>query len=84
MYIERLLAHALKNNRKSVLVLGPRQTGKSTLIKKLNPELEINLADEETFVRFLSDPSLIKNMLGNAKTIFIDEVQRLPSLLNTI
>lgn len=84
MYIERLLSSALKNNRKSVLILGPRQTGKSTLIKKLSPELEINLADEETFVRFLSDPGLIKSMLGNMKSVFIDEVQRLPSLLNTV
>jgi len=84
MYIDRLLSILLKDNRKSVLILGPRQTGKSTLIKKLNPDLEINLADEETFVRFLSDPALIKNMLGNAKSVFVDEVQRLPSLLNTI
>src|SRR3989338_7312459 len=84
MYIDRLLSDILKNNKKSVLILGPRQTGKSTLIKQLEPDLEINLADEETFVRFLSDPGLIKSMLGDAKTIFIDEVQRLPSLLNTI
>ncbi|HLD74444.1 MAG TPA: ATP-binding protein [Bdellovibrionota bacterium] len=84
MYIDRLLSDILKNNKKSVLILGPRQTGKSTLIKTLAPELEINLADEETFVRFLSDPGLMKSILGNAKSVFIDEVQRLPSLLNTI
>jgi predicted AAA+ superfamily ATPase len=33
-----------------VLLLGPRQVGKSTLIKALKPELEINLADEAPYL----------------------------------
>lgn len=68
-----------------MLILGPRQTGKSTLIKSLKPDLEQNLADQATFIRFLQDPALIKQLIGKkTKKIFIDEVQRLPSLLNTI
>lgn len=46
--------------------------------------MTINLADEETFLQHLSSPSLIKQEIGKNKTIFIDEVQRIPSLLNTI
>lgn len=67
-----------------MLILGPRQTGKSTLVKSLEPSYIINLADEETFLEYLSSPSLIKNVIGKHKNIFIDEVQRIPSLLNTI
>jgi hypothetical protein len=44
--ISRLLSSSLRKSPKSVLLLGPRQVGKSTLIKALKPELDINLADE--------------------------------------
>lgn len=84
MYTKRTLSPALAKSRKSVLLLGPRQTGKSTLIQELSPSLSINLADEETFVAHLSDPGLLSKKIGNHKTIFIDEIQRIPSLLNTI
>src|SRR3989344_9352575 len=43
MYIKRSLSSALNKPRKSVLLLGPRQTGKSTLIETLKPDLTINL-----------------------------------------
>lgn len=66
------------------MLLGPRQTGKSTLIQQLNPSLTINLADEATFVEYLRDPALIRSVIGNHKSIFIDEIQRIPSLLNTL
>lgn len=84
MLIKRSLANKISNLKKSLLLLGPRQTGKSTLIQELNPDLEINLADQESFVRHLSDPGLIKNEVKKYKKIFVDEVQRIPSLLNTI
>ncbi|MGE4233370.1 MAG: ATP-binding protein [Bacteriovoracia bacterium] len=74
----------LLKSKKSFFLLGPRQTGKSTLVRSLSPELEINLSDEETFVQFLKDPGLLKNTVRNNKTVFIDEIQRIPSLLNTI
>mgnify|MGYP000376961643 CR=1 FL=1 len=35
---------------RSHFLLGPRQTGKSTLVRSLAPDLELNLADEEIFV----------------------------------
>lgn len=53
MYIKARLARYLTKTGKSILLLGPRQCGKSTLIRTLNPNLEINLADEEQYVRFL-------------------------------
>lgn len=84
--IHRLLSAKLRSARKSCLVLGPRQAGKSTLMKSLSPELTINLAAESEFFRFSSDPRLLESILEGQKpkTVFIDEIQRIPSLLNTI
>ena len=84
--IERTITKAIRNSKKSILLLGPRQVGKSTLIKDLNPDLKINLSLQSEFIEFASDPDrIIKILSGNKyKTVFIDEIQRLPSLLNTI
>jgi len=56
------------------------------LLASLRPDLEINFANESVFLDFSSDPDRLSGILktSQAKTIFIDEVQRLPSLLNTI
>lgn len=68
------------------MLLGPRQAGKSTLIQSLGPDLTINLAHEPTFLEFARNPSELEQRLagGAFPVIFIDEIQRLPSLLNTI
>lgn len=85
-FIHRLLSSEIRESPKSILLLGPRQTGKSTLIKALNPDLTINLADESEFLLFTRNPDELKQRLASApyKTVFIDEVQRLPGLLNTV
>ena len=84
MIIKRILQRELQKSKKSILLLGPRQAGKSTLIQCLSPELTFNLSDEEVFVNFLRDPGLLRRRIGKSKSIFIDEVQRIPSLLNTV
>lgn len=68
-----------------MLVLGPRQTGKSTLLKRLLPDLTINLALEGTYLEFSAHAAELESRVRavNPRTVFIDEVQRLPSLLNT-
>lgn len=85
MLIARQISAIIKESKKSILLLGPRQTGKSTLIASLNPDLSINLARESTFLEFAADPTLLDTQIKalRPKSIFIDEVQRLPSLLNT-
>ena len=85
--IDRLISQEISKAAKSVLLLGPRQTGKSTLIHSLKPDLEINLAHEPTFLEFSSRSDSLEERLQalpKGKTIFIDEVQRLPSILNTV
>ena len=86
MHIPRLLRQELKESPKSVLLLGPRQTGKSTLIHSLQPDLAINLANESEFLSFARNPHELIHRLeaGTYRTVFIDEVQRLPGVLNTI
>lgn len=85
--ISRVLAPVLASSKKSILLLGPRQTGKSTLISSLGPDLSINLAHEPTYLDFLRNPGELEERLRPLRghsTVFIDEVQRLPSLLNTV
>lgn len=85
--IERFLKNRLASLPKSLLLLGPRQVGKSTLCKALNPDLLINLADESLYTQYLRDPSLLGRRLAaepEKRRIMIDEVQRIPSLLNTV
>lgn len=84
MIIKRQVFDIIKKTKKSVLLLGPRQTGKSTLFETLQPDLKINFADESIYFQHLKDPSLIKEMAAGKKRIFIDEIQRIPSMLNTI
>lgn len=84
--VTRGLVDALQKSKKSVLLLGPRQTGKSTLIQSLSPNLTINLANESTYLEFSRNPRELEERLEAKRpsTVFIDEVQRLPSLLNTV
>jgi uncharacterized protein len=85
--IPRLIAAAIKKSPKSVLLLGPRQVGKSTLILDLRPDLVINLNDDETYLYFKSNPGELRERLAalnGIKTVFIDEVQRHATILNTV
>ena len=84
--LNRFIASQLEESPKSVLLLGPRQVGKSTLLGALKPDLTLNLAHEGEFLKFATNPDELDSRIEEKKpkTILIDEVQRLPSLLNTI
>ncbi len=89
--IERQLAKPIQQsltNKKSVLLLGPRQTGKSTLILGLSPDKEFNLIHQPTFLEFAKNPQFLEQALKadlpKGGIVFIDEVQRVASVLNTI
>jgi predicted AAA+ superfamily ATPase len=86
LMINRLISEFLSKSSKSILLLGPRQAGKSTLVKSLKPDLSINFADQNTFLKYTQDFDLLKNQIERtkAKVVFIDEVQRIPELLNTV
>jgi uncharacterized protein len=86
---ERLLLPALRKSRRSVLLLGPRQVGKSTLLLQLAPDMELNLAAPATFRQYVTRPERLEEELRSApgsklRTVLLDEVQRVPALLDVV
>lgn len=72
--------------RKGILLLGPRRTGKSFLIKhQLRPDRTINLLESETFRNFSSRPELLRELVTpKDKVVAIDEIQKLPILMDEV
>lgn len=88
MHINRKIFEKLFSklgSRKAIILLGPRQVGKTTLVKKLAGTLGEFLylnADEPTVIASLTRPTLplLKAYLANTKTVVIDEAQRIPDI----
>src|SRR3989338_3755617 len=94
-YIHRQIeAHirAALNRKKSVLLLGPRQTGKTTLVMhQFRPDISYSFARAEIRLRYESHPELLIQELEdkfstvkNTPLIFIDEVQKIPAIMDSI
>lgn len=84
---DRLLRDRVAAGRKSVLLLGPRQVGKSTLCRSLQPDFYVDLADEAEYLAYAKDPGRLRRELdarAESRLVVVDEVERLPSLLNTV
>lgn len=81
---EKLLA--VVDYRKAIIVLGPRQVGKTTLINGLASDLDANFlyinGDEPDIQSQLSGVSLafLRSYIGNRKVIVIDEAQRITNV----
>jgi len=78
-------------HNQSIFLFGPRQVGKSTLLKVNFPQentMFIDLLLAENYHRYIKNPSLLKDeVLARNKCfthIVIDEVQRVPDLLNLV
>lgn len=71
---------------RSCFLFGPRQTGKSTLIRQqLSGHPTYNLLDQPLFIRLARNPALIREALAEDTTIVvIDEIQKMPELLNEV
>ena len=74
--------------RKSLFLFGPRQTGKSFYLKKhFKNALYYDLLKTDLFFRLVSKPSLLREeilAIPDDKIIIIDEVQKLPILLDEV
>ena len=73
----------------SFFILGPRGSGKSTLIKQKYSKncLYIDLLDPQTEDRYRLNPGILKQELAGQpqlKTVVIDEVQKLPRILDAV
>lgn len=67
----------------SVTIYGPRQCGKTTIVKKLFPDFSYaNLEDTNIRQLALNDP--IGFFARFPEPVIIDEIQRVPSLLSTV
>lgn len=87
--IKRLLNFDRILKRKSLFLLGPRQTGKTTHLKSSYPEaLYIDLLDLDMQRDLNLKPSLLKEMIEAKKIknslVIIDEIQKMPELLNEV
>ena len=74
--------------RKSYFLFGPRQTGKSTLIRQQFAHCRTwNLLDQKWGRALSRNPGLIRESLADAHgtdIVVIDEIQRMPELLNEV
>ncbi|MDD4219862.1 MAG: AAA family ATPase [Sphaerochaetaceae bacterium] len=90
-YIHRALPIKQYLKRKSLFLLGPRQTGKSSYIKEeLKEDIDLfwNLLDGRLRMRVLADPSLLSEEVAVRDLkdclIVIDEIQKCPELLDEV
>jgi len=85
--IERLISLPRSD---SFFLFGPRQTGKTTLVKQryAADSWTVDLLLEDVFMRYSTDPGLFRLQALDqierkaVTTVIVDEVQRLPGLLN--
>jgi predicted AAA+ superfamily ATPase len=86
--IERLLRQEIEKRwatGKAIIILGPRQVGKTTLLKKICQEkgdfLFLN-ADETEVTALLENANemRLRQIIGRHKVVFLDEAQRIPNV----
>jgi len=85
-YIERSVDLEALLNKKSHFLLGPRQTGKTFLIHHTLRNARVyDLLDSEIFLSLSRNPGRIfEELQPQDRIVVIDEIQRLPELLNEV
>jgi len=87
--IQRILAQVIEKrfgDSKAIILTGPRQAGKTTLIKQLSAKMAQPVlwwnGDETDIRTLLSGPTStrLKQLIGSAKTLIIDEAQRIENI----
>ncbi len=89
--IENPINAALKRN-KSVLLLGARQTGKTTIVNQLKSDLSLSLVRPDLRLRYEKNPSLLTQEVsalvsaksGRRPLVILDEIQKVPDLLDAV
>lgn len=92
MYLQRQLEPILDSQlkrRKSVLLLGPRQTGKTTLLQRFPAQLTLNFIVPSVRQRYEKQPELLADEIALLKIkhsplVVLDEVQRVPEILDVV
>jgi predicted AAA+ superfamily ATPase len=72
----------------SFFLWGPRQVGKSTLLRHVYPEaLRVDLLRSDEFARYVAEPHRLREEIEASKqprVVVIDEVQEIPALLDEV
>lgn len=88
MVITQRLPRILQPPRQSFFLFGPRGTGKSTWVKQRFPGCtRLDLLDEGLYQELLARPAAFADRLRSLPPrswVCVDEVQRLPQLLNEV
>jgi len=86
VYIERVLDLPSLLQKKSHFLFGPRQTGKTSLIRhSLKGVRSYDLLDTSVYLALSQNPGRISQELDpRDEIVVVDEIQRLPVLLNEI
>ena len=85
----------LLDKNSSILLLGPRGTGKTVLLQDLlatqSRYISIDLLQGPAYQRYVTNPHMLHNevtaeleAIGSLLVVAIDEVQRVPALLNEV
>lgn len=89
MNVERLIETDIKSrffSNKAIIVTGPRQAGKTTLIRKLiQPFLHETLileGDDPNTAIIMNRPNTeqLRSIMGRNRVVFIDEAQKIPEI----
>lgn len=85
-WVERVLDLASLLEKKSYFLLGPRQTGKTFLIHHALKDARVyDLLDTSIYLALSQNPGRIaQEITARDQIVVIDEIQRLPDLLNEV
>ncbi|MBC6111464.1 ATP-binding protein [Pedobacter fastidiosus] len=87
--ISRAISNSIEKHlkdEKAIILLGPRQVGKSTLLQQLSSKFEAPIiwwnGDDADIRTILSNTTstALRSLLGKAKTLIIDEAQRIDNI----
>jgi predicted AAA+ superfamily ATPase len=91
--VEKSIAEHLKRG-KSILLLGARQTGKTTLLKQqCQADLFYTFLDPETRLRFEKSPQILQQEITAFKhlkkithlpLVILDEIQKIPAIMDVL
>lgn len=89
--VEKNIAKALARN-KSVLLLGARQTGKTTLLGRLKGDLTITFVSPDVRQRYEKEPTVLRREVEALKRagrehlplVLLDEVQKVPDVFDVV
>lgn len=90
-FLEDRIRHTLERD-KSVLLLGARHTGKTTLTQQFKYDMQVSFVQPDTRQRYEKSPHLLKGEVesviaaetGKRPLVILDEIQKVPVILDVV